>query len=155
LPTEFSSASRARAGAFTVVSATLLAGLAGGALWCLLSLGIERGEGALIVPLAAAIGLYFRWLRIRGVRGALGAIVSILIAFVYAQYLFAAVRIAQMLGFSLRNTLFQMDAALAWQVARANASAWDALFLGAAFVIAALILWQAPAQASGGADATR
>jgi hypothetical protein len=154
LPAEFPS-TRARAGAFILVSATLLAGLAGGALWCLLSLGIERGEGALIVPLAAAIGLYFRWLRIRGIRGALGGIVSILIAFVYAQYLFAAVRIAQMLGFSLRSTLFQMDAALAWQVARANVGFWDALFLGAAFAIAVLVVWKAPPRTSGGADAVR
>jgi len=155
LPAEFSTTPRTRAGAFTLVSATLLAGLAGGALWCLLSLGIERGEGALIVPLAAAIGLYFRWLRIRGVRGALGAIVSILIAFVYAQYLFAAVRIAQMLGFSLRSTLFQMDAALALQVARANVGLWDALFLGTAFVIAVLVVWETPPRTSGGAEAVR
>jgi hypothetical protein len=155
LPAEFFSPPRARAGAFTAVCATLLAGLAGGALWCLLSLGIERGEGALVMPLAASIGLYFRWLRICGVRGALCAIVSILIAFVYAQYLFAAVRIAQMLGFSLRSTLLQMDAALAWQVARANAGLMDALFLGTAFVIAALIVWKAPPRASGGAGAVR
>jgi len=136
----------------TIVSATLLAGLAGGALWCLLSLGLQRGEGALIVPLGAIVGFYFRWLGIRGLRGMVCASVSILIAFVYAQYLFAAVRIAQMLGFSLRSTLFQMDAALGWQVARANLGVWDLVFLVTAFLLAALALREAPPPTSGGAN---
>lgn len=149
-------APRTRAGTCTAVSATLLAGLAGGALWCLLSLGIvERGVAALIVPIAAAIGVYFRWLDIRGLRGTACAIASILIAFAYAQYLFAAVRIAQMLGFPLRSTLFQMDAALGWQVARANVGVWDLLLLVAAFAIAALIVRRASPQPSGNTDVAR
>lgn len=122
----------------------LLSGLAAGALWCLLGLGIDRGTGALIVPLAIAIGAYFRWLGLRGARGAICAIASILIAFVYAQYLFAAVRIAQTLGFPLRSTLFQMDFGLAWQVTRGNVGFWDLgclLLAGAA--AAFMVTWRA------------
>ena len=59
-----------------------------------------------------------------------------LIAFVYAQYLFAAVRLAQMLGFALRNTLFKMDWGLAWQAASANLAMWDFVALAAAVVTA-------------------
>jgi hypothetical protein len=114
---------------FTLFASIVLSGLAAGALWCLLSLGIEHGIGLLIVPLALAIGVYFRWLGYRGLRGAGGAIAAVLIAFVYAQYLFAAVRVAQMLGFPLRSTLFTMDAGMAWQVSRGNLGALDLLSL--------------------------
>lgn len=138
-------------GAFTIVFATLLAGLAGGALWCLLSLGLQHGESALIVPLGAVVGLYLRWLGIRALRGVVCASVSMLIAFLYAQYLFAAVRIAQMLGFSLRSTLFQMDVALGWQVARANVGVWDLVFLLAGFALGAFVVRKAP-RTRGGAE---
>lgn len=111
---------RGRVGSITIVCSVLLSGLAAGALWCLLSLGIDRGVGALIVPLGLTIGIYFRWLGLRNAVGAACACAAILLAFVYAQYLFAAVRIAQMLGFPLRSTLFKMDLGLAWQVTRAN-----------------------------------
>ena len=51
------------------------------------------------------------------------------IAFVYAQYLFAAVNIAQSLGFPLRDTLFKMDFGLAWQVVRAHLGTLDLALL--------------------------
>ena len=46
------------------------------------------------------------------------AVVATLIAFVYAQYLFAAVRMANLLGFPLRDTLFRMDLPYAWRIVR-------------------------------------
>lgn len=122
------------------LATTAIAGLAGGALWCLLALSLPRGGEFLIVPLGAAVGLYFRWLSFPGKRGAVCAVASVLIAFVYAQYLFAAVRVAQMLGFPLRNTLFRMDMGLAWQGALANLNAWDFLWLAMACGLAARVV---------------
>lgn len=116
-------------GLFSAILATLLGGLSCGALWCLLALSLARGAELLIVPLGAAIGYYFRWLGLAGKRGAICAAAAVLIAFVYAQYLFAAVRVAQMLGFALRNTLFKMDWGLAWQAASTNLGVWDFVWL--------------------------
>lgn len=121
---------------WSCVATTAIAGLAAGALWCLLALALHRGASLLIVPLAAAIGFYFRWLGFAGRRGAFCAVASVLIAFVYAQYLFAAVRVAQMLGFSLRATLFKMDWGLAWQAASANLGVWNFVWLTLACALA-------------------
>jgi hypothetical protein len=127
-------------GLFSCLATIAIAGLAAGALWCLLALGLARGAEFLIVPLGAAIGLYFRWLGFRGARGAICATSAVLIAFVYAQYLFAAVRVAQILGFSLRNTLFKMDWGLAWQAAGANIGIWDLVALAIAIIAACWLL---------------
>lgn len=127
-------------GLFSCLATTAIAGLAAGALWCLLALGLSRGGEFLIVPLGAAIGWYFRWLRFGGARGATCAVASVLIAFAYAQYLFAAVRVAQMLGLSLRGTLFKMDWGLAWQAASANLATWDFVTLVAGVVVACWIV---------------
>ncbi|HST28512.1 MAG TPA: hypothetical protein VLK26_09125 [Rudaea sp.] len=123
-------------GPFSCLATTAIAGLAAGALWCLLALGLTRGAEFLIVPLGAAIGLYFRWLGFRGSRAAICATSAVLIAFVYAQWLFAAVRVAQMLGFALRATLFKMDWGLALHAASANLAVWDFVWLALALVIA-------------------
>ncbi|HMM57182.1 MAG: hypothetical protein DYH18_08980 [Xanthomonadales bacterium PRO7] len=124
-------------GLISCIATTAIAGLAAGALWCLLALSVTHGAGFLIVPLGAAMGWYFHWLGFPGKRCAICAMTAVLIAFVYAQYLFAAVRIAQMLGFPLRNTLFRMDLGLAWQGALANLGAWDFVWLALACAIAA------------------
>lgn len=126
-------------GFISCIATTAIAGLAAGALWCLLALSVTHGAGFLIVPLGAAIGWYFRWLGFPGKRGAACAIAAVLIAFVYAQYLFAAVRVAQMLGFPLRNTLFKMDFGLAWQAACTNLGGWDFVWLTAACGLAVAI----------------
>jgi hypothetical protein len=123
-------------GLFSCTATSAIAGLAAGALWCLLALGLTRGAEFLIVPLGGAIGLYFRWLGFRGTSGAICAASAVLIAFVYAQYLFAAVRVAQILGFALRNTLFKMDWGLAWQGASANIGTWDLVALAIAIIAA-------------------
>jgi hypothetical protein len=127
-------------GLFSCLATTAIAGLAAGALWCLLALVLTRGADLLIVPLGAAIGMYCRWLGYHSVRGAVCAVASVLIAFVYAQYLFAAVRVAQILGFSLRGTLFKMDWGLAWQAASANLATWDFVTLVAGVVVACWIV---------------
>jgi len=133
------------AGVASMLAGILMSGLAIGALWCLLSLQTNRDTTVLIVPLAAPIGAFMRWQRLRGWTGALCAGSATLLAFVYAQYLFAAVRIAQILGFSLRKTLFKLDFALAVQVARANIGAWDLGWLALALVVAAGVAGPRPA----------
>ena len=121
-----------RKGLFTCAANVLLAGLAAGALWCLLSLTTDSDTSYLIVPLALVIGVFMRWQGYRGRVGAISAVTATLIAFVYAQYLFAAVNMAGMLGFPLRDTLFKMDLPLAWQIVRAHASIFDIVFLAVA-----------------------
>jgi len=127
-------------GLYGALATIALGGLAAGALWCVLALTLRSWAGLLVLPTGFAIGFYFRWLGYRGVRGAACAVAAMLIAFVYAQWLFAAVHVAQMLGFALRYTLFKMDLGLAWQAARTNLSAVDfallALAAGAAGGIA-------------------
>ena len=118
----------------------VMCGLAAGALWCLLALAIDHDPTFLVVPLAIVLAFFLRWQGYHGRRGAICAVAATLLAFVYAQYLFAAVRIAQMLGFSLRSTLFKMDFALAWQATRANLSAWDFGLVVLACVVAAWIM---------------
>ncbi len=128
----------------SILASVLMSGLAAGALWCLLSLQTDRDTAILIVPLAAAIGFFMRWQRLRGGVGAWCASTATLLAFAYAQYLFAAIRIAQILGFSLRKTLFRMDFALALQVGRANITGWDIGWLALALIVAGGVAWPRP-----------
>ena len=121
-----------------MLASAVLGGLAAGAVWCLLSLATDIDTTFLIVPLAIALAAFLRWQGIGGRSGAVCAVAATLLTFAYAQYLFAAVRVAQMLGFALRNTLFKMDLALGWQVARANLSAWD---IGLLVLACAVAIW--------------
>ena len=131
---------RGRGGLFAAIASALLGGLAAGALWCLLSLYTERDTTALIVPIAFGLAAFLRWQGLSGRRGTLCAVAATLLAFVYAQYLFAAVRIAQMLGFPLRSTLFKMDFALAWQVFRTHLGVWDVGLLVLGCAVAAWLM---------------
>ncbi len=127
-----------------MLASAVLGGLAAGAVWCLLSLATEADTTFLIVPLAIALAFFLRWQDFGGRSGAVCAVAATLLTFVYAQYLFAAVRIAQMLGFPLRSTLFKMDFALGLQVIRANLNAWDIGLLMLACVIAAWLMVRRP-----------
>lgn len=131
------SAIRNHFGVVSTLASIVLGGLAAGAIWCVLALSIGRDTTFLIVPLAIALAFFMRWQRYRGLRGALCAIAATLLAFAYAQYLFAAVRIAQMLGIALREALGKMGIGMALQVARANLGAWDVVWLLLACVLAA------------------
>ena len=129
---------RNRHNLFATLANVLLGGLAAGALWCLLSLTTDHDTTFLVVPLALAIAWFLRWQGYRERIGAFCAVGATLIAFVYAQYLFAAVNMAQLLGFPLRDTLFRMDFGLAWQLVRAHLGIRDAAFLTTACAAA---LW--------------
>ena len=123
-----------------MLASVLLGGLAAGALWCLLSLATDYDTTFLIVVFATGLAIFLRWQGFVGRSGAVCAVAATLLTFVYTQYLFAAVRIAQMLGFPLRSTLFKMDFALAWQVFRAHLGAWDVGLLVLACVVAAWLM---------------
>ena len=123
----------------------LLTGLAGGALCCLLALMLKQDLVWLMLPIAIAIGAFMRWQRFDGARGAITAACAMLICIVYAEYLYAAVRMADMLGFPLRDTLFKMDWRLAWQIVRGNAGAGEIAVLVLAPAIAAAATWRSAA----------
>jgi hypothetical protein len=125
-----------------------MSALAAGALWCLLALRLDSGLTWLILPVAVMLALILRWHRIAGWRGGAAAVVATLLAFAYVQYLFAAVRIAQLLGFPLRSTLFKMDFALGWQVIRAHLGMIDCMLLLLALVLAGLIACSAGKRAN-------
>jgi hypothetical protein len=120
-----------------LAACVLLSGLAAGALWCLLSLFTERDTSVALVAFAVLIALFLRWQGFANRDGAIGAVVATIIAFVYAQYLFSAVRMAEMLGFPLRDTLFKMDLPFAWRVAKSTLGVWDFLILLLACAVAA------------------
>jgi uncharacterized membrane protein YbjE (DUF340 family) len=127
-----------RGSAAALIAATLLSGLAAGALWCLLSIFIDSESAVVLIAFACLIGLFMRWQGYADRRGAIGAVVATLIAFVYAQYLFAAVRMANLLGFPLRDTLFRMDLPYAWRIVRDGVTPWDIGFALIACVVAVL-----------------
>lgn len=129
---------RPRSGMLMLLATMLLTGLAAGALCCLLALMIRQDPVWLTLPCALAIGAFMRWQRFVGMRGALAAAGAMLIGVVYMEYLYAAVRMADMLGFPLRDTLFKMDWQLAWQIVRGNSGMINGAVLVSAIVIAAL-----------------
>jgi len=131
-----------RGGAFVVCAITLLTGLATGALACLLALAIQQEPIWLMLPAALVIGAFVRWQDYRGLRGALVAAIATLICVVYAEYIYAAVRMADMLGFPLRDTLFKLDWRLAWQIVRGNSGIAQAAILVLTPGIAAAMTWR-------------
>jgi len=129
-----------RGGAFVVLAITLLTGLAGGALCCLLALAMGQEPTWLMLPAAFAIGGFIRWQRFNSTRGALAAASAMLVCVVYAEYIYAAVRMADMLGFPLRDTLFTVDWRLALQIARGNSGAWQIVAMIVSPLLAAAVV---------------
>ena len=126
-----------RGGAFVLFATALLTGLAAGALCCLLALVIKQDPIWLMLPAAFVIGAFMRWQRFNGARGAIAAAGAAMICVAYTEYIYAAVRMADMLGFPLRDTLFKVDWRLALQIVRANAGAVEVAVLVLAPAIAA------------------
>jgi len=69
-----------------------------------------------------------------------------LICLIYTQYLYAAVRMADMLGFPLRDTLFNLDWRLTLQIASANLGASDVVIFALAPLLAASVASKWPRQ---------
>ncbi len=136
-----------RGGIAMLIVATLLSGLAVGALWCLISIFIDSDTPVVLIAFACLTGWFMRWQGYADRRGAIAAVIATLIAFVYAQYLFAAVRMANLLGFPLRDTLFRMDLPYAWRIARDNVTWWEIGFVLMACVVAVVATqWKSPSK---------
>jgi len=131
-----SSSSTDHGGFAALIACVSFGGLAAGAIWCLLSLLVDVDMTILLVPLAFAIGKFLRWQGFTGRRGAMGAAIATFIAFVYAHYIFAAMRMADLLGFPLRDTLFKMDFRFAWRVVKSTLTVWDVAILILALAVA-------------------
>lgn len=128
-----------RGGTFVLFATALLTGLASGALCCLLALVIKQDPIWLMLPTAFAVGAFVRWQRFAGALGAIAAAGAMLVCVVYAEYIYAAVRMADMLGFPLRDTLFKLDWRLALQIVRGNSGLVEVAVLVLAPAIAAMM----------------
>jgi hypothetical protein len=132
---------------FGVVLA-LMSALAGGAVWCLLSL-YSRGDLAafsFLIALAVAWqlrgnGYAGRW------SGALLAAFCVALASAYAFYLQAVAQVAAMLGLPMRAALVQMEPGMALAIARANFGGWSAVLVILAVLLAAGATVFAPGRA--------
>lgn len=116
----------------------LMYALAGGALWCLLSL-YTRGDlaaFAFVVALAVAWQLRGNGYAGRG-SGALAAAFCVALAAAYSFYLQAVAQVAAMLGLPMRAALLQMEPGMALAIARANFSGWSAVVVILAVIFAA------------------
>jgi hypothetical protein len=121
------------------IATALMCALAGGAVWCLLSL-YSRGN---LAAFAFAIAAVVAWtLRANGHAGrwpgAVFAAGCVLLAAAYAFYLQAVAGVASMLGLPMRATLQQMGFAMGLDVARANLDGWSSLLVIAA---SGLAIW--------------
>ncbi len=125
--------------------AAVLGGLAGGIAWCFVSLSLGYDGAALFVPIGLLLGLFLRWQGFQGRHAMLGSAAATLLAFWYAQWLFAAVRIAALLELPLRETLFSSGLELTAQVAWANLHRADWLALGLAIAAGGgVAAWRLP-----------
>jgi hypothetical protein len=115
----------------------LLGGMAGGVAWCFLSLWLPWFAQYGIVPIAIVLALSARWQGYRRGTAIACTLLAVLIAFIYAQYLFGAVRIADSMGLPLRDALFKAGFGLTADIAWANLRASDGIALAIACVTAA------------------
>ncbi|HEY8009892.1 MAG TPA: hypothetical protein VIE67_02735 [Rudaea sp.] len=121
----------------TCIASTVFGALAGGVLWCFISVSTRLETGIFILPLGIALGLFMRWQGFARPVAMSCAALSTLIAFAYAEYLFGAVRIAQMLGLPLREALFKAGFALTADIAWGNLHTRDGVLLALAILLSA------------------
>lgn len=122
-----------------VLVSALLGGLAGGVAWCFFSLWLPWHAQFWIVPIGVLIAVSSRWQGYRSGAAVACTALAIGIAFVYAQYLFGAVRIADSMGLPLREALFKAGFGLTTDVALGNLRAADAIALAAALLVGAFV----------------
>lgn len=111
---------RAAPGATAILVSALLGGMAAGVAWCFLALWLPWFAQFWIVPIAIALAVSARWQGYRNCSAIACTVFATCIAFVYAQYLFGAVRIADSMGLPLREALFKAGFGLTADVAWAN-----------------------------------
>ncbi|MEP7044350.1 MAG: hypothetical protein ABI843_14900 [Dokdonella sp.] len=120
------------------IATALMCALAGGAIWCLLSL-YSRGD---LAAFAFVVALCVVWqLRSNGYAGrwsgALIAAFCVALAAAYSFYLQAVAQVASMLGLPMRMALLQIDPSMAVDIARANLRGWSSALVLLAIAAAA------------------
>lgn len=123
------------------IATALMCALAGGAVWCLLSLYV-RNE---LAAFAFVVALLVTWaLRTHGFgghwSGALLAAGCVAFGTVYAFYLQAVAQIAGLLGISMRSALQRMEPAMGFDIARGNLIGLNGLVVLAAMALAAVLM---------------
>ncbi|MFT3789525.1 MAG: hypothetical protein QM741_00295 [Rudaea sp.] len=118
-----------------VLVSALLGGLAGGMSWCFLALWLPWPTQFWIVPIAIGLAAFACWQDYRGRVAVACTALAIGIAFIYAQYLFGAVRIADSMGLSLREALFKAGFNLTADIAWANLRTKDWVALAVALLV--------------------
>jgi len=133
-PSVPNTSNRAAPRAIAILVSALLGGMAGGVAWCFLSLWLPWFAQFWIVPIAIVLAVSARWQGYREGAAITCTTLAVLIAFVYAQYLFGAVRIAYSMGLPLREALFKAGFGLTADIAWANLRTpdWIALALAVA-----------------------
>lgn len=132
------------------IATALMCALAGGAVWCLLSLYSDSSLAAF----AFVVALFVAWvLRAHGYAGhwpgALLAACCVTIAALYSFYLQAVVRIAALLGIPIRAAMLKMDPAMALDIAWASMRGWNlAVVACAAAGATGWMLWRKSAARS-------
>ena len=132
------------------ITTALMCALAGGAVWCLLSL-YSRGS---LAPFAFIVAALVAWvLRKHGYAhrpaGAAIAVVCVALAAAYAFYLQAVAQVASLLGLPMRDAFRQIDPAMAFDIARANLWGWDGVIITGAAVCAAWLMLRGRSSPSG------
>jgi hypothetical protein len=126
------------------IATALMCALAGGAVWCLLSLYSRSDLTTFAFVIAAAVAWTLRSHGYAGHwSGALIAACSVLLASVYAFFLQAVAGIASMLGLPMRAALRQMGPAMGLDVARANLDGWNITIVAAATIMAIWLVLRA------------
>jgi hypothetical protein len=126
------------------VATALMCALAGGAVWCIVSM-YARSE---LPGFAFVVAGFVVWaLRAHGYAarpsGVFVAVLSVALAASYAFYLQAIAQVAALLGLTMRSVLGQMGAGMALDIVRANAQGWNLLVISIAAVAAgAAMLWK-------------
>jgi hypothetical protein len=115
------------------IATSLMCALAGGALWCMLSI-YSRSE---VVAFAFVVALFVVWtLRAHGYAarwtGVLVAVFCVGLASLYSFYLQAVAQVASLLGLPMRSAFHQMDMAMAIDIAWANLHGWNMVVVGIA-----------------------
>jgi hypothetical protein len=123
------------------IATALMCALAGGAVWCLLSLYCRSDLAAF----AFVVALLIAWaLRAHGFGGrwfgALLAAGCVVLGSMYAFCLQAVAQVASLLGLSMRATLQQMEPAMAFDIARANLSGSNALIVACAVALSIVLM---------------
>ncbi|MEO5624690.1 MAG: hypothetical protein ABIQ70_01620 [Dokdonella sp.] len=130
------------------IATALMCALAGGAIWCLLSLYSRRDLAAF----AFVVALFVVWsLRAHGYAarstGTVIAICCVALAALYSFYLQAVAQIASLLGLPMRAVLLQMEPGMAVDIAWTNLRGWNLLIVGIAIAGAGAGMWIGNARA--------